>query len=59
MSEQELQETVEDFYKMFPNAPNPEQEPRRFAAYVKMYKHLKTVWRKENDSATDEAQKNI
>lgn len=58
MTDEELQQTVEDFYKMFPDAPNFEQEPRRFAAYVKMYKHLKTVWR-EDDNTTTEAQENI
>lgn len=45
MTEDELQQTVEDFYKMFPDAPNPEQEPIRFTAYVRMYKHLKRVWK--------------
>lgn len=56
MTEEELQKTVEEFYKMYPDAPNPEQEPIRFAAYVRMYKHLKKV--RENDS-TAKDQKNI
>lgn len=42
MSE-DLEKIIEKFYKKFPNAPNPEREPKRFAWYVKVFKYLQNT----------------
>jgi hypothetical protein len=41
MTEEELNEVLDDMYRMFANLPSPEHEPKQFAAKVKLYKHLK------------------
>jgi hypothetical protein len=38
---EDLEKTIEEFYERFPNPPNPEHEPKRFAWYVKMFKYFK------------------
>ncbi len=41
MSEEELEQTVNEMIEMFGELPNPEQEPKRFAYYVKLFKYYK------------------
>lgn len=41
MTEDQLKE-IEEFCEMFPNAPNPEHEPKRFAWYVKLFRYFKS-----------------
>lgn len=43
MSEEELEKTIYEMETMLGMLPNPECEPRRFAAYVKLFKYLKSV----------------
>lgn len=41
MSDEELETTINEMLEMFGELPNPEQEPKRFAYYVKIYKFYK------------------
>ena len=41
MTDEEVLNKYEEMQKMFDNLPNPIHEPKRFAAYVKMYKYFK------------------
>lgn len=34
---------IEEFLKMFPNCPNPEHEPKKFAHYVKMFRYFTII----------------
>jgi len=43
MSEEELEKTIDEMETMLGMLPNPEHEPKRFAAYVKLFKYLKSV----------------
>ena len=43
------EELVQDFYRMFPNAPNPEHYPKSFNYYVRMYKFLKLKGKEKTD----------
>jgi len=38
---------VEEFYTMYPNAPNPEHYPKAFEHYAKMFFLYKTTKGKE------------
>lgn len=49
MTDEEAINKYEDLKRMFPNVPNPEHEPRRFKAYVLMYKHI--IQRRSNESS--------
>lgn len=41
MSKQELEQFSYELVQRFPDLPNPEREPKRFAWYVKLFKYLK------------------
>ena len=42
MTDEELLRILKEMQDMFPQLlPNPEQEPRRFAYYVKLYQYYK------------------
>jgi hypothetical protein len=42
MTDEELLRILKEMQDMFPQSlPNPEQEPRRFAYYVKLYQYYK------------------
>lgn len=39
MTDQEILDFVKGMEEYFGELPNPEQEPRRFAYYIKLYKY--------------------
>jgi hypothetical protein len=41
MTEQEIENVLNEMYSYFGNLPSPEHEPKRFAYYVKLFKYLK------------------
>lgn len=41
MSDEELNQILDGMYERFGSIPNPEQEPIRFAYYVKLYRYYK------------------
>jgi hypothetical protein len=41
LTDAELNDAIDEMYRMFETIPNPEQEPKRFAAYVKLCRHLR------------------
>tara|TARA_Y100001938_G_C7878783_1_gene323958 strand:- start:332 stop:466 length:135 start_codon:yes stop_codon:yes gene_type:complete len=42
MTEEEIDKEVTEFLEMFPNVPDPEQYPRCFAWYVKLFRYYKS-----------------
>lgn len=44
-----IEETIEDFYVMFPDVSNPEHYPKSFEYYVKLYKYYKSQENNSND----------
>jgi len=41
ITEEQILKLVEDMERMLGPLPNPEQEPKRFAYYLKLYKYYK------------------
>jgi hypothetical protein len=41
MTEQELENVLDEMYARFGELPSPEHEPKRFKYYVKLYKFYK------------------
>lgn len=42
MTDQEIEQAIKEMIEMWgDNLPNPEQEPKRFAYYVKLYLYYK------------------
>jgi hypothetical protein len=49
LTDEEVLKMYEDMLEYFGELPNPEQEPRRFAHYVKVYKYYNA----RNEEATE------
>jgi hypothetical protein len=44
-----IEEQIEEFYQWYGDKlPNPEHEPLRFAYYVRMYQHTKSLMENNN-----------
>ena len=41
MTDEQLEQVINEMILMFGELPNPEHEPIRFASFVKMYKYYK------------------